>query len=297
MPHVTYVNGRYVAHGDAVVHVEDRGYQFADGVYEVIAVHLCQMIDAVGHFDRLDRSLGELRIAWPTARRVVEMITREVVRHNRIRHGMIYLQITRGVAPRNHAFPTDTPSSLVISARQTPAFDRQTAPHGVQVVTLPDIRWKRPDIKSISLLPNILGKQHAVEAGAYEGWMVDDAGFVTEGTASNAWIVTNEGDLVTRPSADNTIHNGITRQSVLAIAKTEGITLFERPFTVEEALNAREAFLTSTTSFLKPVVRIDGRAIGNGCIGTLSEMILNAYGAYMDRDAHSKTGNSERLTK
>jgi D-alanine transaminase len=289
MPHITYVNGRYVAHGNAVVQVEDRGYQFADGVYEVIAVHRCQMINAVGHFDRLDRSLGELRISWPKARRVVEMITREVVKRNRIRHGMIYLQITRGVAPRDHAFPADTPSSLVINALQTPAFDRQTAAHGVEVVTLPDIRWQRRDIKSISLLPNILGKQHAVEAGAYEGWMVDEAGFVTEGTASNAWIVTDKGDLVTRPSADNTILNGITRQSILAIAKAEGITLFERPFTVEEALNAREAFLTSTTSFLKPVVRIDGRAIGNGRVGTLSEMILTAYGSYMDRDAHATT--------
>jgi D-alanine transaminase len=159
------------------------------------------------------------------------------------------------------------------------------------VVTLPDIRWKRRDIKSISLLPNILGKQHAVEAGAYEGWMVDDDGFVTEGTSSNAWIVTDKGDLITHPSAGNAILNGITRQSILAIARAEGIPFFERPFTVEDALNAREAFLTSTTSFLKPIIRIDGCAIGNGAIGTLSEMILDAYGAHMDQEAQSPPQN------
>jgi D-alanine transaminase len=282
MPHVTYVNGAYVPHGDAAVHVEDRGYQFADGVYEVIAVRHGRLVDEKGHWERLDRSLGELRIAWPMTRQALGMVTAEVVRRNRVKHGMVYLQITRGVAPRNHAFPKSADSALVITARSTPPLDRNATPVGVDVITLPDIRWKRCDIKSVALLPNILGKQEALEKGAYEGWMIGPDGSVTEGTSSNAWIVTAKGELVTRQTGDNVILAGITRKAVLAVARLERLRLVERPFTVKEALAGREAFLTSTTSFVKPIVRIDGKKVGDGKVGPISMRLFKLYGDYMD---------------
>ena len=225
MSHVAYVNGLYVPHRDGAVHIEDRGFQFADGVYEVIAVRHGRLVDAEGHMKRLDRSLSEVRIAWPVARRALGFILAEVVRRNRVRHGMVYLQITRGVAPRNFPFPKNTPGSLVVTSRAMPPFDLAANLRGVEVVTMPDIRWKRPDIKSISLLPNVLGKQRAMESGAFEGWMLDAKGQVTEGTSSNAWIVTGKGELVTRPTADNAILSGITRQAIITVAKEEGLTL------------------------------------------------------------------------
>jgi D-alanine transaminase len=285
MPHVTYVNGSYVRHADAAVHVEDRGYQFADGVYEVIAIRHGRLVDGEGHFTRLNRSLGELSIAWPMSRKALQMVIAEVVRRNRVRHGMVYLQITRGVAPRNHAFPKNAQSALVITARSTPAFDLAANLKGVDVVTMPDIRWKRCDIKSVSLLPNILGKQQALEKGAYEGWMIDEKGRVTEGTSSNAWIVTAKGELITRQTGDDAILDGITRRSVLAVARAAKLKLVERPFTVKEALAASEAFLTSTTSFVKPVVRIDGKKVGAGKVGPIAERLLALYGAHMDKSA------------
>ena len=284
MPHVTYVNGAYVPHADAAVHVEDRGYQFADGVYEVIAIRHARLVDEAGHWQRLDRSLRELRIAWPMSRLALAMVTAEVVRRNRVRHGVVYLQITRGVAPRNHAFPKSVDSSLVVTARSTPPLDREAAPQGVDVVTLPDIRWKRCDIKSVSLLPNILGKQQALEKGAYEGWMIGPDGAVTEGTSSNAWIVTAKGELITRQTDDSVILAGITRKTVMAVARSERLKLVERPFTVKEALAGREAFLTSTTSFVKPIVRIDGKKVGDGRVGPVSLNLFKLYGEYMDRE-------------
>jgi D-alanine transaminase len=286
MSRFAYVNGCYVPHGEAAVHIEDRGYQFADGVYEVIAVHQGTLVDEEGHMERLDRSLGELDIAWPMSRRALATVMGEVVRRNRIRDGIVYLQITRGVAPRNHAFPTDIEAAVVMTARHTRPFDVDNNSRGIDVVTIDDIRWKRCDIKTISLLPNILGKEIAARAGAYEAWMVGADGRVTEGTSTNAWIVTSDGELLTRQT-DNAILSGITRAAVIEAAAEAGIQLVERPFTVEEAKSAREAFLTSTTSFVKPVVKIDGQAIGNGHIGTLTARLLDLYRAHMDgqRDA------------
>ena len=283
MSHIAYVNGRYVSHRDGAVHIEDRGFQFADGVYEVIAVRHGRLVDAEGHMKRLDRSLSEVRIAWPVARRALGFILAEVIRRNRVGHGMVYLQITRGVAPRNFPFPKNTPGSLVVTARVMPAFDLAASLSGVDVVSMPDMRWKRPDIKSISLLPNVLSKQRAVDAGAFEGWMLDAKGQVTEGTSSNAWIVTKKGELVTRPTDDNAILSGITRRAIITVAKEEGLTLIERPFSLKEALGAREAFLTSTTSFIKPVIRIDGKPVGAGKVGKVSRRLLALYGAYKDR--------------
>ena len=272
MGRVAYVNGSYVPHSEAAVHIEDRGYQFADGVYEVTAVYQGKLIDEQGHADRLDRSLRELQIAWPVKRRVFGLLMREVIRRNRLTNGSIYVQVTRGVAPRNHNFPKGVPSSLVMT---TTAKDLDTLLGGepTQVITVPDIRWGRPDIKSIALLPNCLAKQKAGEAGCYEAWQVDEDGCVTEGTLSNAWIVNAAGELVTRNADENAILNGITRQAVMELAQTASLRVVERPFSVDEALAAREAFLTSTTSFVKPVVRIDGKPVGDGAPGSVTRQL------------------------
>ena len=276
MSRIAYVNGRYVALAEAAVHVEDRGYQFADGVYEVIPLHGGRMIGEKGHMDRLDHSLGELRIDWPMSRQALSVVIGEVVRRNRGRDGFGYIQVTRGVARRDHQFPENTERSLVVTARRTAPIDKEALRQGVSVITIPDIRRKRHDIKSVSLLPNILGRQQAREAGAYEAWMVDDDGNVTEGTASNAWIVTKDGELVTH-NASCAILNGITRLSVLEAAGEAGIEFTERPFTVNEALQAKEAFITSSTSHVKAVTSIDGQSVGNGHIGELTGRMLDLY--------------------
>jgi D-alanine transaminase len=278
MARVAYVNGRYLPLKDAAVNVEDRGYQFADGVYEVITVHDGRLVDEAGHLDRLDRSLGELRIPWPVARRVLSLILREVVRRNRVRQGIVYFQVTRGVASRDFAFPKAIEPSLTVTARAKTVSPPRLAEHGVSVITVPDIRWKRPDIKSIALLPQVLGKQQAAEAGAFEAWMVDEDGCVTEGTSSNAWIVTAEGTLVTR-QADRSILRGVTRQGILRLIDAE-IALEERPFTVEEAYRAREAFLTSASTYVLPIVRIDDRPVANGRPGSVAGRIRDLYLAF-----------------
>lgn len=283
MSRVAYVNGRYVPHRQAVVHVEDRGYQFADGVYEVIAVSNGTLVDEEAHFDRLDRSLGELMIEPAMNRSNLRTVVREIVRRNRVRNGIVYMQITRGVAPRDHGFPRLAVPSLVVTARsQAPKKAARDA--GVRVVTVPDIRWKRRDIKSISLLPNVLAKQAAVEADAYEAWMVEEGGNVTEGSATNAWIVTGDKELVTR-QPDESILNGITRQTLCALAAAEGYRYVERPFTVDEALAAKEVFLTSTTSWVMPVVQIDDRTVANGAPGSLTRALQALYSGHIGASA------------
>ncbi len=276
MSRIAYVNGRYVPHAQARVHIEDRGYQFADGVYEVFAVHRGRLIGEKGHMARLDHSLGALKIAWPMSPQALAVVVREVARRNRVENGLVYLQITRGVARRDHAFPKNVSSSLVVTARSSPPLDKQALRQGVDVITIPDIRWKRRDVKSTSLLPNVLGKQQAREAGAYEAWMVDDDGMVTEGTSSNAWIVTKKGELVTR-NAGYSILNGITRLAVLEAATEAGVGFRERPFSVAEAKQAKEAFVTSSTSHVKAVTSIDGNPVGSGHVGELTSRILDLY--------------------
>lgn len=282
MSRIAYVNGRFVPHRDAVVHVEDRGYQFADGVYEVIGVWNGGLIDEDLHLARLDRSLAETRIAWPTSPPVLRHLLREMVARNRLgAFGIVYLQITRGVAARAHAFPTGVKSALVLTARGLPPFDLAAHRRGVAVVSRPDLRWRRCDIKSVALLPNVLAKQEAVENGAYEAWLIDADGFVREGTASNAWIVTG-GTVVTHP-ADPGILKGVTRVSLLA--RAAGIAVQERPFSLAEAKEAPEAFLTSTTSLVRPVVRVDDQVIGEGTIGPVTEELLRRYLAHVEGHA------------
>ena len=271
MPRIAYVNGRYVPHFVAAVHVEDRGYQFADGVYEVCAVSGGRLVDERRHMQRLKRSLTELSIRWPMRPSALAVVLREIVRRNRIDEGIVYLQITRGVAPRDHAFPPPSvPPAIVVTARAMPAEPRnKAAEKGVAVITVPDVRWGRVDIKTVGLLPNVLAKEQGRAAGAYEAWFVDSEGFVTEGTSTNAWIVSADGVLTTRP-ADNAILWGVTRALLLEIVRAEKLRLEERAFTVSEAHGAREAFLTSATNPVTPVVRIDGRTIGEGKPGPVA---------------------------
>ena len=257
MARYAYVNGRYVDHREASVHIEDRGYQLADGVYEVVGVRDGKLIDETPHIDRLDRSLRELRIDWPVARPALGFIMRELMRRNRLRDGLVYMQVTRGVARRDHAFPT-TPvkPALVLTTKNTKHLGADPGP-GVAVKSQPDIRWERCDIKTVALLPNVLAKQAARESGAYEAWLIDDKGNITEGASTNAWIVTADNELVTRQT-DNGILAGITRGTLKKIAGDLQLKFVERPFTLAEAKKAKEAFITSATSFVTPVVKIDG---------------------------------------
>lgn len=281
MARFAYVNGRYVPHREGSVHIEDRGYQFGDGVYEVIPIVEDRLVDAGPHLDRLDRSLAEMRIEWPVSRNVLEMVMAELIARNRVSEGLIYMQVTRGVAPRDHKFPANAKPSLVMTTRKVRFRDQKKLSDGVKVITIPDIRWARCDIKTISLVPNCIGKTEAAEAGAYEAWQVDDGGFVTEGTSSNAWIVTDDDRLLTRPATQD-ILRGVTRQSLLRIAAEEGLSFEEKPFTVDEAKAAREAFASSATSFVTPVVQIDDTILGNGAPGFLSRRLQRWYLAYCE---------------
>ncbi len=276
MSRIAYVNGRYLPHRAACVHVEDRGFQFADGAYEVIAVRGDGFVDEALHFERLHRSLGELRIEPPMSDAALRAVMRETVRRNRVADGIVYIQVTRGAAPRDFAFPPGARPSLIMTARAQRALDPAILERGVRVITVPDIRWARPDIKSVALLPNALGKQRARETGAYEAWQVDRDGNVTEGTSSNAWIVTDSNTIVTR-QADHAILNGVTRLGVLNAARGSGLAVEERPFSVAEAKAAREAFLTSTTNFVVPVVRIDDAAVGEGTPGDIVRRLRALY--------------------
>lgn len=287
MSRVAYVNGRFVPHGEAAVHVEDRGYQFADGVYEVVLVQNGAMVDEIPHLDRLDRSLNELRIDRPMSRPALRSLMRELLRRNRIRDGLVYMQVTRGVARRDHPFPKNAKPALVMTAKRIAAAKPETVEDGVKVITIPDIRWKRCDIKSVGLLPNVLGKQQARESGAYEAWQVDEEGHVTEGTSTNAWIVTRDGELLTR-NANEAILNGITRLTILKLAEREGLTFVERPFSVDEARDAKEAFVSSATSFVTPVTQIDDTVIGNGKAGSLSTRLRESYLAYAAEEGRTQ---------
>ena len=278
MSRIAYVNGRYLRRAEASVNIEDRGYQFADGVYEVCEVRGGRLVDERRHMERLQRSLKELRIALPMSLAAFGTILRETVRRNRVVDGIVYLQITRGVARRDHPFPQVpvAPAVVVTASRLDVQKMEAMAAEGVDVITLPDNRWDRVDIKSISLLPNVLAKQTAREQGAREAWFVDKAGFVTEGSSSNAWIVTKDGKVVTR-QADHAILKGITRGVVLEAMQAQGLELEERPFTVEEAQRAREAFLTSASQLVLPVVQIDGKPVGNGAPGLIASALRRDF--------------------
>jgi D-alanine transaminase len=278
MPRIAYVNGRYVPHSNAMVHIEDRGYQFADGVYEVCEVRYGYIVDLTRHLNRLDRSLGELRIAWPMSRNALTRVIRETLRRNRVRNGLFYVQVTRGVARRDHVFPAEgTPPSLVITAKSTdPSIIANKNANGIKAITVPDNRWDRVDIKSVGLLPNAMARQQAKEAGAQEAIYVDTDGMVKEGAATNVWIVDGEGTLVTRP-AEHGILRGITRTTLMDVCAKLGLKIVERNFSISEMMGAREVFITAATSICFPVVAIDGCTIANGHPGSVSHKIREAF--------------------
>lgn len=277
MSRYAYVNGAYLPLSEGAVQVEDRGFQFSDGVYEVWSLVAGRLLDEDAHLARLERSLGELSIPMPMSRGALAAVLRETVRRNHLTHGLVYLQVTRGAAPRDHAFPAKTEPTVVVTARR---IDRAALARrqrdGVAVITMPDIRWGRCDIKSVSLLPNVLAKQQARETGAYEAWLVDRDGLVTEGSSSTAWIVDAAGRLRTRPLGRE-ILPGITRHVLLERAAERQITVDERAFTVAEALNAREAFMSAASGALTPVVAIDGNKIGDGAPGPIATALRAAY--------------------
>lgn len=278
MPRIAYVNGRYLPHRDAGVHIEDRGYQFADGVYEVCEIRHGMIVDLSRHLDRLDRSLNEIRIAKPMSRAALVGVIREVARRNRVKNGLFYLQVTRGEARRDHVFPApDTAPSLVVTAKSAdPKIIAAKNANGLKAITVAENRWDRVDIKTVGLLPNVLARQAAKEAGAQEAIYIDPRGMVTEGAATNVWIVDGEGNLVTRP-AEHGILRGITRTTLRDVAQSLSIPVVEREFSRDEMLAAREVFITAATSICFPIVEIDGKTIGNGHPGTFSEKIRSAF--------------------
>lgn len=286
MSRIAYVNGRYVPHALAAVHIEDRGYQFADGVYEVCEVRDGRLIDEARHLARLARSLRELSIRAPMPESALKVVLRETLRRNLVRDGIVYLQVTRGVARRDHYFPeADVRPALVVTARSVPrAKGDALAETGAKVVTVPENRWPRVDIKSIALLPNVLAKQQAKGAGAREAWYVDADGFVTEGASTNAWIVTTGGVIVTRP-AESGILRGVTRAGVVDMARDLQLRIEERPFTVAEAKAAREAFITAATTIVTPVVAIDGEPVGDGAPGPVARDLRRRFHEFAERGA------------
>lgn len=278
MTRIVYVNGRYLRYRAAQVHAEDRGFQLADAVYEVIEVRGGQLVDETRHLARLSRSLGELGIREPMSRRALGLVLRQTMLRNRIENGLVYLQVTRGAAPRDFLFPSPPvrPTVVCLARRLDPARLEARAAAGIAVKTMPDFRWARSDIKTVMLLPACLAKEAARAAGADEAWFVDRQGFVTEGASSNAWILDARGRLVTHPR-ETTILAGVARATVIDVLAEAGVDLIERPFRVAEALAAREAFITSASATVMPVVKIDGTAIGDGRPGRVTQLLRSRF--------------------
>ena len=277
MSRIAYVNGRYVPQRHAQVNVEDRGYQFADGIYEVVHLYRGRFVDAELHLARLERSLREVKIAMPMGRAALEHVLHEVARRNRVEEGLLYMQVTRGVARRDHAFPgAGVPPALVVTIRRIPPYPTDVDAWTATAITCPDHRWARCDIKSVGLLPNVLARQAAREQGAAEAILIDAAGMVTEGAATSFWIVDADGVLRTRPLS-HAILPGCTRAALFDVMRDAGVPFEERPFTEAEMRQAQEAFITSATSFVKPIVSIDGHKVGAGQVGPVTRHLFALF--------------------
>jgi D-alanine transaminase len=275
MSRIVFINGSFLPFEEAKIPIMDRGFLFADGIYEVSAVLNSRLVDNDAHLARLERSLKEIRIPNPYTAAEWTLLEEELVRRNGLVEGTVYMEVTRGVAEREFAFPADAKPTVVMFTQVKNISRSPAAEVGVAVVTVEDLRWKRRDIKSVALLAQVLAKQAAAEAGVAEAWMVED-GHVTEGSSSTAFIITRDGRIVTRPLS-NAVLPGITRQSVMRLAEENGLRIEERLFTVAEAHEAAEAFLTSASSFVMPIVAIDGRAVGNGKPGALTRRLRQLY--------------------
>jgi len=281
MSRVAYVNGRYLPQREAAVNVEDRGYQFGDGVYEVVHIYDGRFIDEDRHLARLERSLKEIRLTQPMGLGSLRRVLREVVARNRVREGLVYIQVTRGVARRDHPFPTKPiPPAIVVTTRRVPPFPKDVARWQAAAITTPDLRWARCDIKSVGLLPNVLARQAAREQGAYEAILVNAEGMVTEGAATSVWIVDQNGVLRTR-HLDHVILPGCTRGSLIALMQEAGIAFEERAFSAEELRASREAFVTSATSYVRPIVRLDGKPIGDCEVGPVTRQLFELFARHV----------------
>ncbi len=281
MSRIAYVNGQYLRQSEASVNIEDRGYQFGDGIYEVVHLHAGRFIDADLHMARLERSLGEIRLAMPMSRTALEQVLAEVARRNRVTEGLLYMQVTRGVARRDHAFPKiPVKPALVVTIRRIPPYPSDVAAWTGRVITAPDLRWARRDIKSVNLLPNVLARQAAREQGAIEAVLYDEAGMVTEGAATSFWIVDEHGTIRV-PKLDHVILPGCTRAALVAELAAEGIAYEQRAFSLDEMRRAREAFITSATSFVKPIVAIDGVPVGDGTVGPVVRRLFAIFARHV----------------
>jgi D-alanine transaminase len=275
MSRIVYVNGSFVPYEEARIPIMDRGFLFADGIYEVSAVLDGKLIDNEAHLARLDRSLAEIRIKNPHTTEQWITLEKELVARNGVREGLVYMQVTRGVSERDFAFPKDIEPTVVMFTQEKNMRGAPAAQTGAAVITVEDLRWKRRDIKSVALLAQVLAKQAAAEAGVAEAWMVED-GKVTEGGSSTSFIITKDGTIVTR-QLSHALLPGITRKTVIRLAEEAQLRVEERAFSVEEALDAQEAFLTSATSLVLPVVKIDGKPVGSGKVGPMVKRLRELY--------------------
>jgi D-alanine transaminase len=282
MSRIAYVNGRYVAQPDASVNIEDRGYQFGDGIYEVVHLYDGRFIDEDLHLARLERSLREIALPMPMPLASLRMVLREVARRNRVTEGLLYMQVTRGVARRDHAFPNKPiPPALVVTVKRIAPYPTNVDRWGAAAITMPDLRWARCDIKTVNLLPNCLARQAAREKGAIEAVLYDEAtGMVTEGAATSFWIVDEAGTIRTRPLSD-AILPGCTRAALMAELRDAGIAFEEREFSMAELRRAREAFITSATSFVKPITKIDGAPVGDGEVGSVVRKLFEIFARHV----------------
>ena len=281
MSRIAYVNGRYLPQREASVNIEDRGYQFADGIYEVVHLYDGRLIDEDLHLDRLQRSLREIRLPDPMSRAALRHVLHEVARRNRVREGLLYMQVTRGVARRDHPFPSQPVSpSVVVTIRRIPPYPTDVDKWTASAITYPDQRWARCDIKTVALLPNVLARQAAKENGAIEAILVDGNGMVTEGAATSFWIVDRNGVLRTR-HLDRAILPGCTRDALLTLIGDEKVEFSETQFSEHDVREAREAFITSATSFVKPIVRIDGKPVGTGEVGPMTRRLFDAFARHV----------------
>ena len=280
MSRVAYVNREYTEYKKSYIHIEDRGYQFADGVYEVFAIIDSKIVDYDGHIKRLYRSLNELSISSPIQKKSYKFHINEIIKRNIIKDGLVYLQVTRGVASRDFKFPKNSKSSIVIIGKNTPSnYYHNNFNKGIKVKTTKDLRWKRVDIKSLNLLPPVLAKQYAADNDCEEAWLLDDDGYITEGSSSNAWIVKNK-TVITRP-VSSSILNGITRSTLINSLSKAGYKFTERRFNINDIKNANEAFITSATQFVMPVIAVDNIKISNGQVGEFAKIFKEIYFKYI----------------
>ena len=280
MTREAFVNGEYTDYNKSFIHIEDRGYQFADGVYEVFAIIESKIVDYEGHIKRLYRSLNELRIISPIQKKSYKFHIKEIIKRNIINNGLVYLQVTRGVASRDFKFPKNSKSSIVIIGKNSPSdYYNDNFNKGISVKTTNDLRWKRVDIKSLNLLPPVLAKQFAVDNNCDEAWLLDENGYITEGSSSNAWIVKNK-TVITRP-VSNSILNGITRSTLIKSLSKVGYKFIERRFNLNDIKTADEAFITSATQFVMPVIAVNNIKIGDGRVGEFSQLFKEIYFKYI----------------